>query len=120
MHCSHETLRSVGGLSEGDVVALDAGLLPRGDAVLDATFANTVVASVGEGLAASDFVYECCRLIAGGVIVAAVKGLRLRECAAMLLDRCREWNLDFLMLEMCSVDVNSLRKQDHCPRSACS
>ncbi len=76
----------MGGLSEDDDVGLDGGLLLRGDAALDATFARTVVASVGEFLVAPDFVYECCRLIAGGVIVAAVKGLLLRDCAAMLPD----------------------------------
>ena len=88
MHCSQDSLRSTGGLSECKEVGLDGGLRLRGDAVLDATFARTVVASVGECLAASDFVYECCRLIAGGVIVAAVKGLLLRDCVAMLLGRC--------------------------------
>jgi hypothetical protein len=108
MHCSQDTLRSTGGLSEGDEIGLDGGLLLRGDAVLEATLAKTVVASVGEVLAASDLVYECCRLIAGGVIVAAVRGLLLRECAAMLFDRRYDWTLVFLTVEMCLDDVTSL------------
>ena len=76
MHCSQLTRRSTGGLSG---IGLVVGLLLRGDAVLDATLASTVVASVGDDFDESDFVYECCRLIAGGVIVAAVRGLLLSE-----------------------------------------
>lgn len=71
----------MGGLSG---IGLVVGLLRLGDAVLDATLDRTVVASVGDDLVESLLVYECCRLIAGGVIVAAVRGLLLSEWFAMV------------------------------------
>lgn len=71
------------GLSEGEGDGLAGGLFLRGDAVLDATLARTAVALVHFDLWLCS-VYECCRLTLGCVIVAAVRGDRLSEEAAIV------------------------------------
>ena len=90
MHSSQLTRRSCWP-SEDDRIGLAGGLIRRGDAVLDATFANTVVASVGDDVASECWRLIDGRLIAGCTIVAAVKGLRLVLGFAMFF-WCRSGN----------------------------
>ena len=94
MHSSQLIRRSFGGDSDD----VDVSLFRRGQGVLDATFERTVVASL-EGLL---FVpgldsCECCRLMDGGVIVAAVSGDRFLEEAAILTCDRRQTNVDSLL-----------------------
>lgn len=75
------------GFSDGDGSGLEEGLFLRGEAVRDATLARTAVALPDLGFCAcsGEVVYECCLLICGCVMVAAVSGERFIDEAAMVL-----------------------------------
>ncbi len=75
------------GPSCGDELRLSPALFRRGDADLIATLESTDVASVGEVLPELGFVWECWRLMQGGVtvpLVAVLKGARFSVLAAMI------------------------------------
>lgn len=90
-------------------------MLPLGEIDLDLILANTVDALVGDALPPSCLeLYECCRLIEGGVMVDGVSGERLRTTEAAMLQARPDFDESIdvtLMLKERETEVRMTRRE---------